>query len=75
LLENATLINWLLTGLLLIWPLGRIFARAGLPSWRAAVVLIPGIGVLLALALLVFARWPTLPPPPPPRLRKARVTS
>jgi len=73
--DNAFLVNWLLTSLLLIWPLGRIFARAGLPNWYAAVVLVPGIGVLLALGLLVFNKWPTLPPPPPPRLRKERVTS
>lgn len=74
-LENATLINWLATGLLLVWPLGRIFARAGLPAWYAAAALVPGVGVLIALCLLIFNKWPTMPPPPPPRARKARVAS
>ncbi len=73
--ENTFLFNWLVTSLLMIWPLGRIFTRAGLPGWHAAVVLVPGIGVLLALVLLVFNKWPTMPAPPPPRLRKQRVTS
>lgn len=43
---------------LLLFPAWRIFKRAGLDPWISLVVLIPGIGVTIALAVLAFVDWP-----------------
>ncbi len=53
----------LLTGLIasaiiLLYPAWRMFDRAGFPPSVSLVVLIPGVGFLVALAILAFADWP-----------------
>jgi hypothetical protein len=57
----------------------RIFTKAGLPGALALLVLVPGLGHLVVICILAFARWnvvpvppmygtlpPSYPPPPPP---------
>jgi hypothetical protein len=44
--------------ILFLIPAWRIFRRAGLDPWISLTVLIPGIGPLIALAVLAFADWP-----------------
>ncbi|WP_207480755.1 hypothetical protein [Arenibaculum pallidiluteum] len=66
-------LSWVLPGILTFWPARRIFLRAGLPGGYGALVLIPQIGILLALVVLVAKRWPTMPPAPPVRQPKQRV--
>ena len=52
------LFQMIILALLLLYPAWRIFARTGFSSAIALVVLIPGIGVLIALGVLAFAEWP-----------------
>src|SRR3546814_20250454 len=51
--------------LVALWPLHRVYRRAGLAPWPAFLVLIPIFGVPAAFTRLAFIRWPVLPPPPP----------
>ncbi len=44
--------------LLVLIPLWRLFDRAGLSPLWSLLVLIPGIGLLIAPAILAFASWP-----------------
>lgn len=43
---------------LIIIPLWRVFARAGLNPAFSLFVLVPVIGVLIAAAILAFSDWP-----------------
>lgn len=45
----------MLLPLLLLW---RVFEKAGLPPVGALLCLLPGVGFVLALAVLAFAQWP-----------------
>ncbi len=57
---DTLLVSALVTGLLLVLPLWRIFTRAGLaPAW-SLVAFVPGFGPLLALLLLGLRAWPVL---------------
>lgn len=51
----------LIASALLIYPLIRICARAGLPRWPAFLVFVPFIGWFIVAYLLAFSRWPTDP--------------
>lgn len=42
-------------------PFAVIFRRAGMAPWWAAFTLIPGLGVLVCMALLAFRTWPNQP--------------
>ncbi len=42
-------------------PMVRIYKRAGFATHGAFLMLVPFVGYLLALAGLVFRRWPVLP--------------
>ena len=44
--------------LLCLYPLWRIFSRAGLSPWWSLLVLIPGLGFWLVGGLLAFKPWP-----------------
>ena len=55
------LISALVFGALVLYPLLRICARAGLPRWPAILVLIPTAGPLIVAYLLAFSRWPKHP--------------
>ncbi|WP_255448608.1 hypothetical protein [Telmatospirillum sp. J64-1] len=50
----------LVTGLLLVFPLWRIFRRAGLQPIFSLLVFIPGIGFIAVLLMLALSRWPAL---------------
>lgn len=63
----------------MIFCFWRIFVKAGLAGPLALLVLIPGVGTLVVLCILAFARWnvvpaapaygtlpPSYPPPYPP---------
>lgn len=54
-----------------LWPLLRLFRRAGLPPFGAFLILVPMIGPALVASVLVFRKWPNLPPKPElPRRRR-----
>ena len=44
--------------ILLLYPAWRIFSRTGFSPAIALVVLVPGVGLLIALGVLAFAEWP-----------------
>ena len=50
----ATLFN-----ALIIYPLWRIFRRAGLNAALSLMVFIPYVGLLIVILILAFSRWPT----------------
>lgn len=45
---------------LLLYPAWRIFGKAGFTPWLALLLLIPGLGGLICIVILAFARWPAL---------------
>lgn len=57
---------------LMIWPMGRIYRRAGLSPYWSLLLLVPLLGLFLALVPLGHQRWPTMPEPPPKPLRRTR---
>lgn len=65
------LLQILLTHLLLIWPVIRLYQRVGLSPWWAlllfASILAPLLGPLLVTAHLALKKWPQFPDPPKPR--------
>lgn len=48
----------------LIFCLWRIFTKAGLSGALSLLVLIPGLGSIVVLCILAFARWNVVPVPP-----------
>ena len=65
----------LLAALLGLWPLSRLFRRAGLSPWPTSLtLLIPFIGPAIALSALAFQRWPVMPAPPPKRIPRPKRT-
>ncbi len=63
----------LLTCLLAIWPIVKIYARVGFPKswgfWSLSIfasLLIPYLGLLLVCAPLALKPWPKFPSPPKP---------
>jgi hypothetical protein len=64
------LLQILLTHLLLIWPVIRLYQRVGLSGWWAlllfASILVPLLGVTLVAAHLALKKWPKFPDPPKP---------
>jgi hypothetical protein len=57
---------------LMIWPVGRVYRRAGLNPFWALLLLIPLFGLFAALAPLGHKAWPSLPPRPPKPPRRTR---
>ncbi len=57
---------------LIVWPVARVFRRAGLNPWYALVVFVPLVGLMAAVAILGHSRWPALPDRAPARAPKAR---
>lgn len=57
---------------LMIWPVGRIYRRAGLNPLWSLLLLIPLFGLFAALVPLGHKPWPTLPPEPPKPPRRTR---
>jgi len=52
------LIPTIILGFVLIYPLWRIFSRAGLAPALSLFVFVPFVGGLIVLAVLAFSRWP-----------------
>jgi hypothetical protein len=52
----------LLVGILALYPLFRIFRRAGLAPWPTLLVLIPVVGWPVVGSVLAFRRWPSVAP-------------
>jgi len=48
-------------GLIIIYPLWRIFRRAGFYPILALLVFVPMIGPLIVAVILAFSRWPNEP--------------
>jgi hypothetical protein len=69
----------LILSLASLWPLWRIFRRAGLnPVWSLLTfvsIVIPLLGQLLVLLVLFHSEWPTMPPKPEPPPRKKPRTA
>lgn len=58
---ESIVISAVVSALLFLYPLWRIFSRAGLsPAW-SLLILIPGGAIIVAL-ILAFARWPNTAP-------------
>ena len=55
----------LVAGGIVIVPLRRIFARAGLPASRAFLVFVPYLGLIIVPFLLALTRWPSTEGPAP----------
>ena len=62
----------LIFALAVLYPLVRIYIRAGLKPWPAAFILLPFIGPAITLSVLIFKRWPNAPEKPTPRQRRAK---
>ena len=59
-----------------VWPLMRIFRRAGFAPWWALLIFLPVVGLVLVLGILTVRRWPArLAVDPPAPQRKARRTA
>ena len=62
--------DWLLSpwalhvwvGLAALYPLIRIFRRAGLNPWPAVFVFVPVAGFAVVGSILAFTRWPNIAP-------------
>ncbi len=63
-----------LFNVLAVWPLMRIFRRAGFAPWWAFVIFVPVVGYIGVLGLLTLRRWPARPDRKAPQ-RKARRTA
>lgn len=50
-----------LFGLLIVYPMFRIFRRAGLPAWPAAFVFVPLFGLAITFAFLALWKWRAAP--------------
>lgn len=70
----AHLVVFLLGGLLMVWPVCRVFARAGFNARWGLIMLVPYAGPLICLMLLAHRPWPNKPAakPAPPRRREKR---
>lgn len=53
-----SLVVTLIFSLLLLVPVWRTYARAGLSPWFSLLVLVPYIGLPVAAAILAFRPWP-----------------
>lgn len=56
------LFGLIVAAILFLYPLWRIFSRAGLPAPLALLVLLP-LGQIIVALILAFARWPNTAPP------------
>ena len=53
---------YLLSLVLFLFPLWKIFGKTGLHPALSLLVLVPGFGGLICLLVLAFARWPATDP-------------
>lgn len=57
LLSNSVTQYYIFSAIML-WPMARIFMRAGFAPWWAALLAVPMVGYLLCAGLLTFRKWP-----------------
>ncbi len=55
------IVSIILIAVLFLYPLWRIFARAGLPAPLSLLVFLP-LGQVIVALILAFARWPNTAP-------------
>ncbi|WP_193366984.1 hypothetical protein [Pelagibius marinus] len=55
------IISVIVIAVLFLYPLWRIFARAGLPAPLSLLVFLP-LGQVIVALILAFARWPNTTP-------------
>ena len=48
----------IIASLLMLYPMIRIFKRAGLPAFYGFAIMVPYIGLLICFAILTFKKWP-----------------
>lgn len=53
-------VKYYLSALIGIYPLQRIFRRAGFAPFHAAVLLVPFLGYVIAAGMLALRKWPVL---------------
>ena len=63
--ELDTLLNYFFITLLILFPCWKIFRRVGLNPAFSLVVVIPGLGWLIAAAIVAFSKWPAIEAPRP----------
>lgn len=57
------IVFWLLIIAFMIWLFYRIFTKAGMSGALAFLLLIPGVGPLIAICILAFGTWKVVPAP------------
>lgn len=55
-----SIFGWLIMAMLLVAPLWKICARAGLAPGLALVAAVPVLGFVIVTAVVAFAEWPSL---------------
>jgi hypothetical protein len=55
---------WAVIMAFLVFLFWRIFAKAGMAGALGLLVIIPGVGWLIALCILAFGEWKVVPVPP-----------
>jgi len=53
-------LGFFILALIVMFPMWRIFKRAGFNPALSLLVLVPWVGLLIASAILAFAEWPRL---------------
>lgn len=56
------IVAFVITAVFVLYPLWRIFARAGLPGPLSLLIFLP-LGQVIVGLILAFARWPNTAPP------------
>ena len=54
----ADLVPTVVFGLIIIYPVWRVFSRAGLAPALSLLVFVPVVGYVIAYLLLAFLKWP-----------------
>jgi len=58
-----TIVSFVLTILLVVWPFWRIFSKAGFQGALSLLMLVPIVSLFVPI-YLAFAEWPALKNPP-----------
>ncbi|MDB5692899.1 MAG: hypothetical protein JWO81_1962 [Alphaproteobacteria bacterium] len=55
------LLGMAVLAVILVVPLYRIMQKAGLNPLLSLIIIVPGLGYLVAIGILAFAEWPNEP--------------
>lgn len=58
--QQSSLVQYYVSAVLMFWPMGRIFWRAGFSPFWALLLGVPMAGHVVCAAVLTFRRWPRL---------------